>query len=58
MPYGIPSEYGGDTEENEKWMLNCIEKVMSSGKDKVTAIKICKAQFIEMKKKNKNNSDK
>lgn len=51
MPYRIPREYGGDSEENVKWMEHCVSSVMNTGKDKTTAIKICKAKFIEKKNK-------
>jgi len=60
MPYAIPKELGGDSEENVKWMENCVASVMDTGKDKVTAIKICKAKFSEKKKKDASelNTDK
>ena len=48
MPYGIDKKYGGDTPENIKWMDECVDSVMKSGKEKPSAIAICKAQFKKM----------
>jgi hypothetical protein len=43
MPYGIDKDLGGDTEKNDKWMEDCVNKVMNDdGKDKPAAIAICK----------------
>jgi hypothetical protein len=53
MPYGIPKEYGGDSQKNVKWMEKCVASVMDTGKNKQSAIKICKAKFIKERKKNK-----
>lgn len=41
MPYGIKDE----TTEQTKWMEKCVTKVMKSGKDKSSAIAICKTQL-------------
>ena len=49
MPYGIDKKLGGDSPENDKWMENCIQKVMKGGKDKGSAIAICKTTFHKMK---------
>jgi len=54
MPYGIPKEYGGDSERNIKWMESCVNSIMEKqGKSKQGAIAICKAQFIKMRKEEK-----
>jgi hypothetical protein len=45
MPYGIQKTQGGDTRKNDAWMERCILAVQAKGKDKVTAIRICKAQL-------------
>ncbi len=50
MPYGIDKKQGGDSPENDSWMEGCVKKVMNKdGKDKSSAIAICKSQL----KKNK-----
>jgi hypothetical protein len=51
MPYGISKEHGGDNPQNTRWMENCVKKVMKTGKDKASAISICKAQFKKTRKK-------
>jgi hypothetical protein len=48
-PYGIPSELGGDSKENVRWMEKCVARLIEQGRDKVTAIKICKSQFKKKK---------
>lgn len=53
MPYGIPKEYGGDSPANVKWMEHCVASVIETGKSKESAIKICKAKFIEVHSKKK-----
>lgn len=50
MPYGLPKKKGGDTAANDAWMERCIADVQASGKDKLHAILICKAQFSKRKK--------
>ncbi len=45
MPYGMPK--GLDTAEMNAKMERCVEKVMDSGKGKISAIKICKASLIK-----------
>lgn len=45
MPYGINNE----TKEITKWMENCVDKVMKSGKDKSAAIAICKTALEKSK---------
>jgi ribosomal protein S7 len=52
MPYGISREDGGDSPSNDKWMEECVIKVMKSGKDKSSAIAICKTTL----KKKKDNT--
>lgn len=54
MPYGLPEEVGGDSKENEQWMERCVERVMKQGKDKSSAVAICKSTLVKSKK---NNSD-
>jgi ribosomal protein S7 len=49
MPYGVDKKIGGDSKENDKWMENCVTKVMKSGKDKGSAIAICKTSLQKMK---------
>jgi len=49
MPYGVDKESGGDSKENDKWMENCVTKVMKGGKDKSSAIAICKSSLQKMK---------
>lgn len=48
MPYGMR---GGDTPESDSWMEKCVAKVMKDGKDKSSAIAICKATYEKMKDK-------
>lgn len=52
-PYRIDKEQGGDSPENVKWMENCVRKVMDQGKDKGSAIAICKTSL----KKSKGNKE-
>lgn len=52
-PYGVDKELGGDNKKNDSWMEKCVEKVMAGGKDKGSAIAICKSQM----KKNMSKSD-
>lgn len=50
MPYGLEGDR--DKDKNlEKWMENCVKKVMKTGKDKSSSIAICKTT---LKKKNYN----
>ena len=49
MPYNIDDESGGDSKENEKWMEGCVKKVMKQGKDKSSAIAICKSTLKKTK---------
>lgn len=49
MPYGIDKDLGGDSPENDTWMEKCVTKVMKQGKDKGSAIAICKTTFKKMK---------
>jgi c-di-AMP phosphodiesterase-like protein len=53
-PYGVDKDLGGDNEENVSWMENCVRKVMKQGKDKSSAVAICKATL----KRSKNNKAK
>lgn len=55
MPYGVDKKIGGDSKENDSWMEDCVTKVMNnSGKDKSSAIAICKAQ-LQKKKESKSS---
>lgn len=49
MPYGVDKNIGGDSPENDKWMEQCVSKVMGTGKDKGTSIAICKATLKKKK---------
>jgi hypothetical protein len=46
MPYGISKDAGGDSKKNVDNMHKCVEEVMAKGKDKVSAIRICKASMF------------
>jgi ribosomal protein S7 len=56
MPYGFPKAQGGDSKANDALMERCVSRVMATGKDKVTAIKICKTS-IAMRKAKTNASN-
>jgi len=45
MPYGLPQDL--DTEENNRWMENCVNQVMSDGTEKDEAIAICKRRLMD-----------
>lgn len=45
MPYGVSKDQGGDNASNDAWMERCVTAVMKEGKDKVSAIRICKAML-------------
>jgi len=45
MPYGLSKKAGGDNPSNDSKMEKCVKDVMSQGKDKITAIKICKSSI-------------
>jgi len=49
MPYGVDKELGGDNESNTKFMETCVQKVMKTGKDKGSAIAICKSSLRKRK---------
>lgn len=49
MPYGVDEDLGGDSKENVAWMEECVKKVMKQGKDKSSAIAICKATLKRSK---------
>lgn len=49
MPYGVDKEMGGDSPENVGWMEKCVKSVMEGGKEKSSAIAICKAQLRKKK---------
>lgn len=38
--------YGGTTPSQDARIERCVSKLVASGKDKVTAIKICKASVL------------
>jgi hypothetical protein len=48
-PYGVDKKIGGDNPSNDKWMEGCVKKVIASGKDKQSAIMICKNTLSKMK---------
>lgn len=45
MPYGMPKDI--DSDETNSKMERCVAQVMKSGKNKTSAIKICKASMIK-----------
>ena len=51
MPYGVDKHLGGDNKENDSFMEQCVKKVMKTGKDKSSAIAICKASLAKSKGK-------
>jgi hypothetical protein len=52
MPYGVDKDQGGDDSKNTEWMEKCVTSVMDrTGKDKSSAIAICKAQLKKQKSK-------
>jgi hypothetical protein len=51
MPYGIDKKIGGDNPSNVKWMEKCVARQIKNGKDKSSAVAICK--YILKKKKKK-----
>lgn len=51
MPYGIDKKIGGDSPSNVKWMEECVAKQIKAGKDKSSAIAICKYILKKSKKK-------
>jgi ribosomal protein S7 len=53
-PYGVDKDLGGDSKPNDAWMERCVTRVMKSGKDKSSAIAICKST---MKKSKDNHSE-
>jgi len=48
MPYGVDKDEGGDSKENTAWMERCVKRVMGSGKDKGSAVAICKNTLRKM----------
>ena len=57
MPYSLPSDIGGDSPENVKWMEKCVTSIQKTGKEKSSAIAICKAQLIKRKRNAKSDED-
>jgi len=49
MPYGVDKDIGGDSDENVSWMEKCVQKVMKTGKDKGSAVAICKSTLKKTK---------
>lgn len=45
MPYGVSKDVGGDSPSNDSLMEKCVEQVMKQGKDKQSAIRICKSSI-------------
>lgn len=50
MPYGMP-----DPKNQDDRMERCVNDLVAKGRDKVSAIKICKAGIIEADKKKESN---
>jgi len=50
MPYNVDKELGGDNKKNDKFMESCVKKVMAGGKDKGSAVAICKSTMEKMHK--------
>jgi ribosomal protein S7 len=48
MPYGVDKDMGGDNKNNDAWMERCVMRVMKGGKDKGSAIAICKTTLQKM----------
>lgn len=55
MPYGMAKRVGGDSPENDSLMERCVEQLMSQGKDKTSAIRICKASIQRSLARKKRN---
>lgn len=53
MPYGMPKKVGGDTPSIDSRMARCVQDVMAKGKDKVSAIRICKVAITKSLAKRK-----
>ena len=53
MPYGIAKSQGGDSPANVSKVESMVKAIQRSGKGKVSAIKIAKAQFAKMKRRKK-----
>lgn len=51
MPYGIRKDKGGDSPANVRKMERCVERVMSKGTSKLSAILICKNSLFGNKRK-------
>lgn len=45
MPYGMAKDVGGDSPDNDTKMESCVKDLMSKGKDKDSAIAICKSSI-------------
>lgn len=43
MPYQMSKASGGDSAKNDAKMERCVSSLVSQGKDKSSAIRICKA---------------
>lgn len=52
MPYGFNKELGGDSAENVAAIERCVSHLMSQGRSKESAIRICKhARAAKLRKK-------
>lgn len=49
MPYGVAKNAGGDNAQNTAFMERCVSALQKKGKDKVSAIKICKYRLQKMR---------
>lgn len=54
MPYGFKKSLGGDNQANDQRMEACVTRVMATGQDKVSAIRICKASIARSMQKHSN----
>jgi len=57
MPYGVDKSLGGDSEENTKWMDDCVTTLKKQGKEEGSAIAICKVTMRKHKENMKKKGD-
>lgn len=55
MPYGLSKKSGGDNPVADAKMERCVQALVSQGKDKVTAIRICKVAIQRSALKNRSS---
>ena len=51
MPYGMSKKIGGDSPSNDALMEKCVADLQAKGKDKLSAILICKSSIQRSKEK-------